>query len=119
MESLFVERQVKFMQLITSLTNSIGKAFLSSYSLVVIEEEETPLAANIPGTNYYGTAVAMVLITLLLLCMGLWVSKRNEKANYLKELYGTMDVAKKVPLSIRAINDEIVKAEAYLTEQLV
>lgn len=100
-------------------TNLIDKVLLSSYSLVVIEEEETPLAGSIPGTNYYGTAVALVMVTILLLCIGLWISKRTERANYLKGLYSSMGVARKVPVSIRAINDEIVKAEAYLTEQLV
>ncbi len=107
------------MQMIMTLTNLMSNAILSSYNLVVIEEEETPLAAGIPGTNYFGTAITVVLAIMFLLGFGLWISKRTERANYLKDLHESMGVEGKVPLSIRAINDEIVKAEAHLTEQLV
>lgn len=90
-------------------------AAVVDYDLVVIEDEETPLAAGISGHNYFAASVFSMVLILALCAFAAWCVKRNAYKARLVELRIQLgDESEVVPFSIRMIKDEIARSEAEI-----
>lgn len=85
-----------------------------AYDLIVIEDEDTPLAAS-ANVNYYLPTVIAVLTILLAGLLIYWLIKRNNYKKRLLELRQKLDDHdKRTAITIRGIKDEIARLETEL-----
>lgn len=104
------------------LTNSILShiATVSDYDLMVIEDEETPLAAGLTRTNYFAATLVTIALIVLVIAIAIWYVKRREyKARLLELRHRLGDDSGVVPFSIRAMKDAIAECEAELVAPFI
>lgn len=95
-------------------------ATVTDYDLLVIEDEETPLAPGVAGPDYFGMTMFTMVLVLALCLFAAWCVKRNAYKARLVELRIQLgDESEVVPFSIRMIKDEIAKSEAEITSTYI
>lgn len=88
---------------------------ICAYDLMIIEDEDTPLAAEAPKGNYYVVTAVIIVAAALIALLVTWLVKRSQEAKRLKELNKKLNKTAKTPLKIRDIKDQIAQAEIELS----
>ena len=97
------------------MNNILFTMLTQPYDLIVIGEEETPLAAGPAGGGYYIYAVMAVLLAALLAMAAVWITRRNilkKRLMELRERSGSTDTS--IPFSLKALKDAISEEEAVI-----
>lgn len=90
----------------------------TEYDLIVIEENDVPLAAGIGHTNYYIATLFVIVALMIAATFIAWFLKRREYAVRLSELSRKAGTDCKVPLTIRRIKEEIAITECELASAI-
>lgn len=104
-----------------SLTANLTVCLVPAYDLIIIEDQDTPLAAK-AGSNIdmYGPTAIIVLSVILLGLFIYWMIKRSKYKKRLLELRSKMgDHDKKSAFLIRGIKDEITRLETELVSEYI
>ncbi len=106
--------------LIAALTAISRKMVISAaeYDLIVIEENDVPLAAGIGHTNYYIATLFVLIALMIVAAFTAWFLKRREYAGRLSELSKKAGTDIKIPITIRRIKEEIAIAECELASAI-
>lgn len=92
----------------------------STYDLIVIDENETPLAAGPAGGGYYIYAVVTVILAALIALAAVWFTRRNVLKRRLMELRErTGSHETEIPFSIKGLKEAIDLAEAEVSAVLI
>ncbi|MCR5278728.1 MAG: hypothetical protein K6E19_04725 [Lachnospiraceae bacterium] len=101
------------------MNNILSSVLTQSYHLIVIGEDETPLAAG-PAGSYYVYAVVTVVLAALIAVAALWITRRNALKRRLLDLRkrsGNTDTS--VPVSIKGIREAITETEAVASADIL
>lgn len=104
-----------------SLMASLPVCLVPAYDLIVIDDQETPLAAK-AGSNIdmYGPTAIIVLSVVLIGLLIYWMIKRRKYKKRLLELRSKIgDHDKRAPFLIRGIKDEIARLETELVSDYI
>ncbi len=93
---------------------------MPAYDLIVIEDNNTPLAAKASSIDMYGPTAIIVLSVILLGLLIYWLVKRNRYKKRLLELRSKMgDHDKRSAFLISGIKDEITRLETELVSDYI
>lgn len=90
------------------------------YDLYIIEDDLVPLGSSLAHTNYYVITICLILLLLFAGAFVTWSANRRKLVDRLTELRGRAGmVNKNIPLTHRAIKDEIREAENALAANFI
>lgn len=101
------------------LVSLLGTVIAQEYDLVVIEEMDTPLAGGPVHTNYYVLTLCAIAVMLLIALFVAWFLKRTKLVKRLQKLNAQLNKTEKAPLFIKAIKEEILRAESEITASMI
>lgn len=100
---------------------SAAKFFLvlMDYDLIVIEDEEVPMAASASHVNYYVVILAVIAGIALISLLAWWLTRRKKYVKRLVELSVQTNTPVKVPLFIKSIREKIEYLESEISASMI
>lgn len=98
----------------------VGLLLLSQgYDLIIIEDGEVPLAAGPAHVNYYLVTLCALAVLALIIGFTIWFMQRKKYVKRLNELFEKHGAKEKIPVSIKAIKEMIVREESDIAASMV